>query len=92
MRWPRCRAGATPCRDADCFDAGERAILRLADEVIAGTGASEGALTELNRRGFDDAGLVELVLTARFSVCVSRFLKAMGIVPEAGYDPHLPAL
>lgn len=79
-------------RDADCFDARERAVLRLADEVTAGPGASDDVLAELKHSGFNDADVVELVLTACFYVCVSRFLNSMGIVPEAGYDPHLPAL
>lgn len=79
-------------RDADCFDARERAVLRLADEVTAGPGASDDVLAELKHSGFNDADVVELVLTASFYVCVSRFLNSMGIVPEAGYDPHLPAL
>lgn len=79
-------------QDASCFDARERAVLRLADEVTTGPGASEVAMAELAVAGFDEADVVELVLTASFYVCVSRFLRSMDIVPEAGYDTPLPAV
>lgn len=79
-------------RSADCFDATERAVLRLADEVTTGPGASQEAIDELRQTGFDDEEIVELVLTASFYVCVGRFLHSMDITPEAGYDAPLPPL
>lgn len=85
-------AGLPAWRSATCFDARERAVLQLADEVTAGPGASEATIALLAACGFDDEQRVELVLTASFYVCVSRFLNSMGIVPEAGYDTPLPKL
>jgi alkylhydroperoxidase family enzyme len=77
-------------RASDCFDAQERAVLRLADEVTAGPGASEQAIAALKQSGFDDAQVVELVLTASFYVCVGRFLSSMDVRVEEGYDSSLP--
>jgi len=79
-------------RETACFDEAERAALQLTDEVTAGPGASQGAIDALRRAGFDDAQLVELVLTASFYVCVSRFLHSMDIRPEAEYETQLPPL
>lgn len=64
------------------FDARERAVLRLADEVTAGPGASAGCIKSLSDCGFDEASVVELVLTASFYVCVSRFLQSMAVPLE----------
>jgi len=79
-------------REASCFDATERAVLQLADEVTAGPGASQDIIGALRGVGFDDEQIVELVLTASFYVCVGRFLNSMDIVPEAGYETRLPPL
>ena len=79
-------------RQADCFDATERVVLQLADEVTAGPGASQDTIDALRRAAFDDEQIVELVLTASFYVCVSRFLNSMDIRPEAGYETPLPSV
>lgn len=79
-------------RQADCFDAAERAALQLADEVTAGPGASQDTVDALRRAGFDDAQVIELTLTASFYVCVSRVLRSLDIVPEAEYETPLPPL
>ena len=60
----------------------ERAVLRIADEVTAGPAASEEAVQALKQH-FDEAAVVELVLTASFYVCVSRVLRSMAIELEA---------
>lgn len=78
--------------DADCFDAQERAVLHLADEVSAGPGASAACIDALRSSGFDDEQVVELVLTASFYVCVSRFLTSMDVGLEPGYETRLPEL
>ena len=69
------------------FDARERAVLRVAEEVTRGPGASEQALADLASH-FDHAGVVEIVLTASFYVCVSRFLLSMRLELEPDYE-HL---
>ena len=69
-------------RDADCFDATERAVIRLAEEVTIGPAASAEAIEALREAGFDEAGIVELTLTASFYVCVSRFLQSMEVELE----------
>lgn len=65
------------------FTAAERASLRLADEVTLGDGASEDCIAQL-RGHFSDSEVTELLLTACFYVCVSRFLKSAGVELEAG--------
>lgn len=79
-------------QSATCFDAQERAALRLADEVTSGPGASEDAIAQLKQAGFDDAQIVELVLTASFYVCVGRFLASMDVGLEEGYETTIPPL
>lgn len=64
------------------FDAREKAILRLADEVTRGPGASASCIAALLHHGFSDAEVTELTLTASFYVCVSRFLHSMDIPLE----------
>jgi alkylhydroperoxidase family enzyme len=74
---------------SDLFDAKERAVLQLAEEVTRGPAASEATVAQLKGCGFDDAAVVELVLTASFYVCVSRFLQSMNVELELGYERHL---
>ena len=76
-------------RHTDLFDASERAVLQLAEEVTLGPSASKATVTQLKACGFDNAAVVELVLTASFYVCVSRFLQTMEIELEPGYEAHL---
>jgi alkylhydroperoxidase family enzyme len=71
-------------RDAGCFDATERAVIRLAEEVTIGPAASAESIEALREAGFDEAGIVELTLTASFYVCVSRFLQSMQVELEEG--------
>ncbi len=74
-------------RESTLFDATERAVLRLADEVTRGPGASAECQAELLRH-FDAAEVVELTLTSAFYVCVSRFLTSMQLELEPDYQ-HL---
>lgn len=64
------------------FSEEERAVLRLADEVTRGPGASADCIDALARNGFDPGAIVELTLTASFYVCVSRFLQSMNVPLE----------
>lgn len=73
--------------NASVFDAPERAVLRLADEVTRGPGASEACMAELARH-FDRSDVVELTLTSSFYVCVSRFLTSVKLELEPDYQ-HL---
>ena len=74
---------------SDLFDEAQRAALQLAEEVTRGPAASHATLMQLKHCGFDDAAVVELVLTASFYVCVGRFLQSMDIELEPGYDAPL---
>ncbi len=74
---------------SDLFDASERAVLQLAEEVTRGPSASDATVAQLKACGFDDEAVVELVLTASFYVCVSRFLQSMNIELEPGYETYL---
>jgi alkylhydroperoxidase family enzyme len=76
-------------RTSELFDADERAVLQLAEEVTRGPSASAATVEQLKRCGFDDEAVVELVLTASFYVCVSRFLQSMNIELEPGHDTYL---
>ena len=69
-------------RSTSLFDATERAVMRLAEEVTKGPGASADCIAELRECSFDDTAVVELVLTASFYVCVSRFLQSMEVPLE----------
>ena len=62
----------------------EQAVLRLAEEMAAGP-ASAGCVEALQRH-FGAAQAVEIVLTASFYVCVSRFLKSMDVTLEPGFE------
>ena len=64
------------------FSEPEKAVLRLADEVTRGPGASAECITALGQQGYSDAEITELTLTASFYVCVSRFLRSMDVQLE----------
>jgi alkylhydroperoxidase family enzyme len=68
--------------DSALFNAQEKAVIRLAEEVTRGPAASPGCIELLRQRGFSEADIVELVLSASFYVCVGRFLKSMDIELE----------
>jgi alkylhydroperoxidase family enzyme len=64
------------------FSGSEKAVLRLADEVTRGPGASAECIAALGQQGYSDAEITELTLTASFYVCVSRFLRSMDVQLE----------
>lgn len=68
-------------RAAGVYSPEERAVLRLADEITQGPGASAEAITEA-RAFFDDGGIVELVLTSSFYACVGRVLHSLDVPLE----------
>lgn len=76
-------------QQASCFNARERAALRVAEEVTLGPGASEQGIRGLTDAGFPEAEIVELVLTASFYVCVARFLSSMDMPIEPEYLKYL---
>ena len=59
----------------------ERAVLRLAEEITHGPGASEGAIKEA-RAYFSESDIVELVLTSSFYACVGRVLHSLDVPLE----------
>lgn len=75
--------------EAPHFDAQERAVLQLAEEITRGPGASAQTIDQLRQQGFAEESLVELVLTASFYVCVGRLLHSLAIEPEAGYEDEI---
>jgi alkylhydroperoxidase family enzyme len=74
---------------SDLFTAQEKAVIRLAEEVMRGPAASAACIDEL-KHSFSDAEVVELVLTASFYVCVGRFLKSMDVDLEPGFEALRP--
>ena len=69
-------------RSCPLFSEPEKAVLRLADEVTRGPGASAECIAELGQQGYSDTEITELTLTASFYVCVSRFLHSMDVQLE----------
>ncbi len=83
---PRAKVDAIRAwRDAGAFDDAEREVLALADEIVDGPGASASTIAALRAR-HGEGGSVELVLTASFYVCVSRFLLSMDVECEEGHE------
>lgn len=70
-------------QNSTLFNATDRAVLRIADEVTRGPGASPEAIEQLKQH-FSSEAVVELVLTASFYACVSRVLLSMDIELEQG--------
>lgn len=60
----------------------ERAVLRLADEITNGPGASADAIAQA-RSHFTEGEIVELVLTSSFYACVGRVLHSLDVPLEA---------
>ncbi|MFO1168960.1 MAG: carboxymuconolactone decarboxylase family protein [Rhodoblastus sp.] len=63
------------------FSAQERSVLRLAEEITRGPGASEAAMREA-RTHFSESDVVELVLTSSFYACVGRVLHSLDVPLE----------
>jgi alkylhydroperoxidase family enzyme len=77
-------------QESALFSQQEKAVIRLAEEVTRGPGASPDCIELLKQRGFGDAEIVELTLTASFYVCVGRFLLSMDVSLEPGFEAHGP--
>ena len=93
--WPMALAAGVPegklhrldaWRDDPDFSSEEKAALRMAEEIVAGPGASEEAVAEL-RKFFSASDIVELTLTVSFYVCVSRLLSTLDVDIEPDYAP-----
>jgi alkylhydroperoxidase family enzyme len=72
-------------RASDAFTDAERAALRVTEEITAGQGASEAAMTELKAH-FPPEAVVELTLTASFYVCVARMLTSLAVDVEPAFE------
>ena len=59
----------------------ERAVLRLAEEITHGPGATAEAVAQA-RAHFSDGDIVELVLTSSFYACVGRVLHSLDVPLE----------
>ena len=77
-------------RDAQLFDARERAALALAEAVMACNVTDE--VHAGVKRHFSDAEFVELSLTAGFYAMVSRMLDAMRVELDEDLREHSPRL
>lgn len=64
----------------------ERVVLRLAEEITNGPGASAEAIAEA-RAHFSEGDIVELVLTSSFYACVGRILHSLDVPLEASHRP-----
>lgn len=74
--------------ESPLFSPQEKSVIRLAEEVTRGPGASPACIELLKQQRFNDAEIVELVLTASFYVCVGRFLHSMDVDLEPGLGAH----
>lgn len=70
-------------RDSEEFDAGERALLRCAEELHA-CALSDEAFAELERC-FERAEIVELLLVLSFYQAVARLIDGLGLEVEPEY-------
>lgn len=59
----------------------ERIVLRLAEEITEGPGASAESITQA-RAHFNEGEIVELVLTSSFYACVGRVLHSLDVPLE----------
>lgn len=73
-------------KNSPLFTPAEKAVIRLAEEVTQGPGASAECIDGLRDTGFDQEAIVELTLTASFYVCVARFLLSMDVPLEEGHS------
>lgn len=73
------------------FTAPERAALGLADAMVRDGHPSEAAFKPVKAL-FDNAAVIQIVLTVAFYVCVARFAGALELDVEPGYEdvPPLP--
>jgi len=69
--------------EAPSFGARERALLRFADELLAGPRASDAALGAM-RAQFSDREVCEAILTVGYYMMVARFLETTGVDLERG--------
>lgn len=70
-------------RDSEEFDAGQRALLRCAEEVHA-CALSDEAFADLERH-FERPEIVELLLVLSFYQAVARLIDALGLEVEPEY-------
>lgn len=71
------------------FDAGERAVLALAEETALGPGASEATVRELQAH-FTVEQVAELVIIAGFYAGVGRIVNSLDVPVEPGFESMLP--
>jgi len=68
--------------DAACFDAKEKALLRLASEVIKDVKASEEAVTQASKH-FSPQEIVEIILTCGFYMTMARLTETTRVEVDA---------
>ena len=68
--------------DDACWDARQRTVLRLADELHATARVSDELFGELSRH-FDTPQILELTVTAGWYHTIAFSVGAMGLEPEA---------
>ena len=73
-----------------CFSEQERLILRLADEVTQGPGASLETMQAL-KRVFSNSEIVELLLTVSAYVGLGRFLRSLDLDVEQDHSRFSPS-
>ena len=79
---PQIAALADSDDEARCFDAREKAALRLTREVVIDVGASEAAVAEA-RKHLCEREIVELILMAGFYIMLARLTETLGVEAEA---------
>lgn len=78
----QCAATVEGGSQADLWDERERAVLRLAEELHASGGASDGLFEEL-RRSFEEPQVLELAVTAGWYHTISFVIGTARVQPEA---------
>lgn len=81
--------GLRDWRTLDVFDAVERSILQLGDELAFGRGASPSTMEAL-RTALGEQQTIELLVTAAFYCGVARVINSTGVTLEPGYEHQRP--
>lgn len=76
-------------RDSGLFEPDEQVVLRLAEELALGSGASAATMAALKAR-FSNAEIMEILVTGAYYCAVARVVNSLDLDLEPGHE-HLRA-
>jgi alkylhydroperoxidase family enzyme len=72
-------------RESRLFTADEQLMLRLAEELAVGRGATEATMTEMKKR-FPKDELMEILVTGAYYCAVARVVNSLDLDLEPGHE------